>query len=256
MSENNDKDRIIEKIKKLLEVTEARGATPTEAATAARHAESMLRKYNLEMADVIAKSLQEDRDAVTSDWARASVNPLGKRPQAKFPHWASVLAVPVSEMFDCHAAIDRMDVVGVVVRFFGYRTDVAVCKWTYHYLVDQVVKLSKEIKDEDIPFGVTPKKYREDYRMGVTTTLCEKLREIVASKKQQDAANTTSTALVVAKRSAVEAKFGKFNYQNSKQQRERDPSAFHRGRRDGHKINVNPNPLTDKSSGTTTTRLK
>jgi len=244
-----DNKRIIEKIQKLLEVTEARGATPTEAATAARQAESMLRKYNLEMADVIAKSLQEDKDAVTSDWARASVNPLGKRPQSKFPAWASVLAVPVSELFDCHAAIDRMQVVGVVVRFFGYRTDVAVCKWTYHYLVDQVVKLSKEIAEEDIPLGVSSKKYREDYRMGVTTTLCEKLRELVSAKHQQDKANTTSTALVVAKRSAVEAKFGNFKYESSKWKR-RDASAFSRGRVDGDRININPNPLTDKSTNT------
>ncbi|MFH0128536.1 DUF2786 domain-containing protein, partial [Pseudomonas aeruginosa] len=49
-----DQDRILDKIKKCLEMAKGRGSNPNEAEIALRHAHKLMEAYNLEMGDVLA----------------------------------------------------------------------------------------------------------------------------------------------------------------------------------------------------------
>ena len=48
-----DQDRILDKIKKCLEMAKGRGSNPNEAEIALRHAHKLMEAYNLEMGDVL-----------------------------------------------------------------------------------------------------------------------------------------------------------------------------------------------------------
>lgn len=247
--------RFLEKIQKLLQVTEDRGASPTEAATAARHVEALLRKHNLEMADLQLEELQAG-EGLGTEWARASVNPLGNQPQKSLPDWAGILAVAVAELFDCHARQDRLPVIGIVIRFFGYKTDVVIAKWMFEYLCKEIVRWSKNVPESDIwATSMTKKAYLADYRTGMAQELTTRLRDLLRQRKdeiktteaavQGNSTGTTSTALVIAKQRAVEEKFGPFNYTQASY---RASSANSRGRVDGTKVNINPNPIANTTN--------
>jgi hypothetical protein len=49
---SNDNDRLLERVRKLLALTEARGATPEEAANAAAKVQAILFEHNLTLAQV------------------------------------------------------------------------------------------------------------------------------------------------------------------------------------------------------------
>ncbi len=63
-----DIETIIRRIAHLMNRTEARGATPEEAATAAARVQALLLKHNLDMATVQAKT--GDKSEYTKDWFR------------------------------------------------------------------------------------------------------------------------------------------------------------------------------------------
>lgn len=54
-----DQDRILDKIKKCLEMAKGRGSNPNEAEIALRHAHKLMEAYNLEMGDVLASMAGE-----------------------------------------------------------------------------------------------------------------------------------------------------------------------------------------------------
>ncbi|WP_235550497.1 DUF2786 domain-containing protein, partial [Pseudomonas aeruginosa] len=56
-----DQDRILDKIKKCLEMAKGRGSNPNEAEIALRHAHKLMEAYNLEMGDVLASMAGEAR---------------------------------------------------------------------------------------------------------------------------------------------------------------------------------------------------
>lgn len=62
-----DQDRILEKIKKCLEMAKGRGANPNEAEIALRHAHKLMEAYNLEMGDVLASMAGETKVPAGSD---------------------------------------------------------------------------------------------------------------------------------------------------------------------------------------------
>lgn len=62
-----DQDRILDKIKKCLEMAKSKTANPHEAETALRHAHKLMEAYNLELGDVLASMACEAKIPAGSD---------------------------------------------------------------------------------------------------------------------------------------------------------------------------------------------
>ncbi len=247
--ELTDRERAIEKIKKLLALADDKGATANEAATAARQAESLLRKHNLDKADVIAKELKSAENIV---WKYIRPN-MFKNNGAfikKIQIWPQWIAVPCGELYDCHVGQRLLKDEGHVIAIYGYVTDVEICAWIYDYLLDCVRYESLKLTEyEAAKAGWSIKKYRESFRIGMAQELTERLREAVYAKQNADKQSSTSTALVVLKRQAIEEKFGEFTYTTSKQV-EYARDAADKGRDAARKISLTPNVLNNKSNNT------
>ena len=96
-------------------------------------AEKIMRKFQLEHADLITVELRKGESMETADSvANAKTN---KTLAKEVPPWASFLAVAVGRFNHCGARIAKTEQGEVCVRFFGYAADVQLCKWMYDYLV-------------------------------------------------------------------------------------------------------------------------
>jgi hypothetical protein len=182
---------------------------------------------------------------VAGENIEAGANP---GPNIEIPPWVHGFAVAVAELFDCHVAIASVPTPGHkkawgrTLRFFGYKTDVAAATWLMRYLVDQIRRHAARFRDEH-PGVSRDKKSMTSFRLGMATSI---IRNLQVLKQERDASlkqSTTGTALVVAKKSAVEEKFGPFKYGEGKK-RDVDMSAYVTGIERGRAVNVSPNPIS------------
>lgn len=243
--------RVIERIKKMLALAENAASAPNEAATAARMAESLMRKHNIDMAEIITKELASGeglvREFAIDDFDHAS---------NKYPQWLNFLAVAISKMFDCHVTLGWTGrhtggKACVNIQFFGYRDDVAISKWMFSYLIHEINRLADrywEVRKVTAQHdGSTAKLVKKNYREGASTTICARIDEIVSKRAEELKSDSVSTALVVVKRKAVEEEFGEFKYNSTQRKGEYDGQAYNQGRHDGKNINLS-RPLEDKTS--------
>lgn len=232
--------RIIEKIKKLLAFAGDHRGNPNEIARAAAQAEAMLRKYNLEMTDVIMAELKDNEDAVTTADVFLRYR-RGKR-YTKIPTWAQWLAVAISELFDCHCKINfsfnTNDRVEAVLRFFGYHTDLTICTWMIDYVCAEVYRAARNA-------DIQGTKAADSFRRGASRVICQRLRELKSQKDNEYRSSSTGTALVVYKRAKVEEKFGEFSYSSKEDKATIDHAAYMAGVAAGSKINLNPGKPID-----------
>lgn len=235
---------IIERIRKLLAMA-GDASSPNEAAIAARRAESMMRKYNLESADLIFKDLKKKENIIQ----QAARGNIWRKKARSIPKWSQTLAVYCAELFDCHVVIAQSYADGPTFRFMGYKTDVEVCIWTFSYLMQQCKRFAEAYAIEN-PW--TNRAMRMAYHDGVTQGIGHNLTEAKRAKDDADRGNSTSTALVVAKRAAVEEVFGVvgYNYKDGKERSGASAAAFFEGIVDGQSVNVNPNVLDSSGPGT------
>jgi hypothetical protein len=120
------------------------------------------------------------------------------------------------------------------MMFYGYKTDLSVCKWTFEYLIQQFKRFNTAYLKRIGDISLTA-----DYRYGLLRGMLEVLEEALAAKT---AVQSTGTALMVIKNQLIEKKFGEFDYRKSRSYRELDPNAYLRGVRDGRSVQLG-NPL-------------
>lgn len=85
--EDMDQDRIIERIRKLLRLSQS--ANPHEAALAAQRVQQMLSEYNLTM------------DSIGCDAETTSARQVNRKTRKALEKWAYVLAARTARVFDC-----------------------------------------------------------------------------------------------------------------------------------------------------------
>ena len=200
---NNEMTRVMEKIRKLLNMAERAEGNENEAANAARMAENMLRKYNLSMSDITP---EEAKSNVTeSAWTDM------KWTAGKAPTWVASLIIAVAEAHDCFIVWRRAKTTDSWVAkpqsnltFVGTEMDAAVAKEVFVYLYRTVNRLTDEwAKDAYIPAGKA-RTYKNSYRSGMAHRLNERLKEMTAEKdKEFEEAAKTGTSLVVVKKDAI-----------------------------------------------------
>lgn len=119
-----DHDKAMDKIKKCLSLAES--SNPNEAANAWRQAQALMRRFNIEHADVLASE-------VKAVWVKGS---MAKAVTA----WEASLAVSVMEAFDCEALRQRKTFpkrVGTWV-FIGQGSNPEVAAYAFEVLYRQV----------------------------------------------------------------------------------------------------------------------
>ena len=116
---------IIDKINKLLSVTEERGATENEAIQASLKAQMLMKKYSIEYAKIKNNEGEEiyNLNAET---------PNGNK-------WKYGFAVSVATSYCCHVFV-----CGNTITFRGYKSDILIARRVFMYLYDTCVRLGKE----------------------------------------------------------------------------------------------------------------
>lgn len=232
-----DMSAILRRVEKLLAIAKDSRANPAEAAAAASQAEKIMRKFNLDHADILTREVREG----SADFATADVYAAMKRGKhehkasKKSPLWSGWLAIRVAKINDCQTRYVYPEG-RPHVRFYGIRSDVQVAAWMYDYLVSQMVQsvrawqaVAKRTKGES-----------DSYRKAFVLTVCQKLRDIEKEREQEAAATSDGRALVLmdAKRQALAKHFGEENYKPGRTIELSNFNAAAAGARDGAKVDV------------------
>ena len=176
--------RIIEKVRKLLALSQSDNAH--EAAAAAAKAQELLAEHNLSMADVPA----EDARSICATKVNAKT-------RQRLEDWAFRLAAYTAEAFDCrylHYADGQ-------TAFFGVGADPEVCAWTYRYLYKTLLRMGSSYlrspQCRRLRVRRSKDKARASYLLGAVSVVGVRL------KQQHERTPVTEGALVPIKEEAI-----------------------------------------------------
>ena len=192
-------ESILRKIKRLLALAGDERANPTEAATAARQAESMMRRFQIDHQMVIETELKKGDEASFDYWDASGSTDQGARKVRYVAQWAGVLAVAIAQLNGAQAIYVKDQLWGKMIRFRGFKPDVMVSKFMWRYIVHAMLRHGGD----------------SNFNMGFVTAVLEQLK---AAKAEKDAemARGTGSSLMVVKSDAVAKHFGEVNYSKSR----------------------------------------
>lgn len=241
-------DAILRRVQKLLAIAQDDRANPAEAAAAASMAEKVMRKYQLENADVLMATMKQGDGMATEDCV-ATAKTNGTR-VAKVPLWASWLAVAVSKLNNVGARMNHHRETGeACIRFYGFAADVAVSVWTFNYLVATINRLSREFrKTEDYVIG--GRQAANAYRQGVTHGIMNTLNKLAKEKEAEAQTTSKGRELVVVKTQAVAQAFGGEVFETKKTHSQvKRGDSFVTGFIDGKAVDVNRRAIGTDNTG-------
>lgn len=231
--DSQDLASVLRRVQKLLAIAEDGRANPNEAAAAARMAEAVMRKYQIEHADVISAELTRGAaEAFACVDVGSTMNPDALNVK-QASGWAAVLAVPVAELNSCQARYALDAVRGKTIRFSGYASDVQVCRFTYEFIVSSMVAASRRYLTEN----ACTRSQAESFRRGYISACSASLRQAKRDKDAEMAEASSSRDLVFVKENAVARHFGAIEYRK-KSGRYASAQAFHQGHVEGSKLEV------------------
>lgn len=219
------------RIRKLLAIAEDSRGDPNECAAAARMAESIMRKYQIDHADVISAELQRE-DAFDNAFVGTTMDPEGASKTAS--GWAGILAVQVANLYDCQARYGWTPQHGKSIKFSGYKLDTELARQTYVFIVNNMAAASREYLRVNKWAG---RREGESFRNGYIAAVNASIKDMIRAKQAEMQQASSSRALVIAKDRAVAAHFGSVNYRSSRG-RSHQGDAFHHGRAAGSKLDV------------------
>lgn len=275
------RDRILQKVKKLMTLALDGRGNETEAETALRQAQALMAKFNIDEAEVIREDLKSRRaEVIIERWKKAGMNtkPTGTKSKG-LPTWAGLLGFGVGVFCDCRSVKkvvrENGNDYGECIVFAGYHSDVEVACWTFDYLLDCIRRRSRAFNDAVDKFGRDPtgdyltefgledyeghqlvhisSKGRADtFRFHMAARLQTRLKELKAQWKAQEEAKPsgTSTGLVVLndKMVALRELFGDFNRGQPAQHKVKGSGAAQAGYHEGNKTRLQPNPLGNSAA--------
>ena len=226
---SNDLENVLRRVHKLLAIAGDDRGNAAEAAAAASQAEKIMRKYQIEHADVITASLQRD-DSFDQQDIGGTMNPSAVSRSTTV--WAGMLSLAVARLHDCRASWARTQALGVCLRYSGYKSDTQVALWTHLYVVNQMVSALRRHQKEH----GSDRQDSERFRKGFIIAVVNSIKEAIAAKHAEMAQAVDSRALVVVKAQAVSERFGR--QQERKNRFSNSGDAFQRGHAEGRKVDV------------------
>jgi hypothetical protein len=245
MTDTTERDNVLRRVQKLLAMANDGRGNPHEAAAAAQQAEKLMRKYQLDNADVIQQELKAKQGAVQRSSVFANMKRDDpKRPPLKTnPPWGQHLAVAVAKLNDCQVrqgfAHDKHGTHSACLNIFGYTADVQVACWMFDYLVGCTIEAVKKFNAERRKLQCADKAASEAFRKGFMTILTARIYAMGEEKEREQAAAVTSRALVISKQTAIVEAFGDFGYRQSKEARVKDYDAYSAGMKQAKTVDLN-----------------
>lgn len=257
---NTDMAAVLRRIQKMLAIANDGRGDANEAANAAQMAEKMMRKFQLDHADVIQAEVKSKAGAMQRGSVFANMKrDDAKRPaMQKNPSWGQHLAVALARLNDCEVRqsfdFDKHGKHSACLQFFGYHADVLVAVWMFDYLVGCVIVACKVFNDARRKADRADKSSSEAFRKGFLTVLTARLYEQVRAKEAEAQAQSTSRALVLCKKTAIVEAFGSFGYRQTQAKQIRDRESFQNGMHEARKVDLNRRGL-EGSAGSSTLSL-
>jgi hypothetical protein len=163
--EKADREKLLERIRKLYAMGRESESSPHEAEIAMRRCQSLMAKFGISEADL-----------ETSEFGASSI---GKDFRA-VPSYVGVLGSAVALLHDC------ICVKGRTIEFRGFSIDAEVASMTYGYLTDVMERSLKARKrDGAVPPG---RSASFDYRVGFALAVLERARKIDRERREAEEA--------------------------------------------------------------------
>ncbi|MGQ7845294.1 DUF2786 domain-containing protein [Granulosicoccus sp. 3-233] len=163
--EKADREKLLERIRKLYAMGLESESSPHEAEIAMRRCQSLMAKFGITEADL-----------ETSEFGASSI---GKDFRA-VPSYVGVLGSAVALLHDC------ICVKGRTIEFRGFSIDAEVASLTYGYLTDVMERSLKARKrDGEVPPG---RSASFDYRVGFSLAVLERARKIDRERREAEEA--------------------------------------------------------------------
>jgi hypothetical protein len=245
MTEVENMESILRKVQKLLAIAQDDRANPNEAAAAAGMAERIMRKYQIEHADVIATALKKGDDLTEAEVV-GSAKTNGTKVKI-VPPWVQFLATRVAKLCEVEVRSARNQDGNACVRFCGFVADVKVAAWMLEYLIATSLRLCNEFKKTEA-YKYDGRAAVNSYRLGITTGINASIAALIKAKEVETV--STGRALVVVKKQAIAERFGNFNY-GTKKINTSNGNAFASGVVDGKKIDVQRRAIGAGQGGAT-----
>lgn len=223
--EINDRQKLLQRVRKLYAMSREAESSPHEAEIAMRRCQSLMNRFGVTEADL-----------ETSEFGATTI---GKAFRA-LPGYIGVMGSAVALLHDCLCV--RSD----TIEFRGFSIDAQVASLTYRYLSDV---MEKSLKRHKTTGTVAPGRSASfDYRVGFAMAVLERARQIDKERRQTQARSNTNTSgsigagssLVVRKVQAVReacmagltnGRPGKIRYRNGE--------AHSAGTSDGRQVSLN-----------------
>ena len=178
-----EREEIIEKIKKLLRLSES--SNEHEAALAASKAREFLTLYNLSLADLSIEDLYE----------KLGIIEVPTTDMIKLEDWSQVLAFHIARVFDCYVIGMGTELASIV--FIGFPSDAEVAAYTFEFLrrkIEDLSKLAIRTRREEEK-GIDEETYRQTYLIGAVQRIREEMVQRSLVFKIQEKNECTSLVL-------------------------------------------------------------
>jgi hypothetical protein len=205
-----ERDKIKERVAKLLNVTLNRGATESEAMTAAERAAELMAHYDIEASELSIRSARATKQSV-------AVRKYGSM------NIAAPVAHHVGQLCDCmhwwSREIDPRDTdlptlwqrrVSTIV-FFGLPADAEIAGYLFDLISNTIVAEIEVYKESanyqrEVEAGVNGRTAITSFVNGMEETICSRL-DAMRDEKHQVVREATGRALVIVKEEQIKADF-------------------------------------------------
>lgn len=186
---------VIQKIKHLLALA-AKAGTEAEAENASRHAQALMLKYRLSVAEL---------ESSTPEAVAGSIGEFnGPEAAVKIAQWKVSLMNVICSVNGCKLLISKKVIgwggarrqVNNVFLVIGSENDAALVNAFYSNLRDTIESLAKAHQPANLPRGVG-KNWATSFKMGCTAKICTRLKEGAAEARREAIVENKVTALAV-----------------------------------------------------------
>ena len=226
MEHNEETAKVIARIRKMLAMANDK-ANVNESAVAASMAEKLMRKYQLDMMDIMPPEQLYGAKDINSEyqWTGGKAAP-----------WMEWVAVSVARLNECEVKYDGYKM-AMGFQFVGVGPDPTVAAEIYKYLVGEINRLAKNVQGRAAI---------NSFKKGAGHEVSQRVRELARQRKADFESKSTGTALVIHKAALIAQSHGEFQYGKSKKATASDWDAYYQGRRAGAGINLQDQVGQDK----------
>jgi len=207
-----NKEQVVKKIHKLLALA-SNNPESHEAKLAGEKAAELMAKYQIESIKA------EGEDSKVSEVSTSRYKAMNS--------WEGVFLVKICDIFECRCLIS-----GNSFRIIGMKADADLALWYFVFIRRTIIRQSEVYSKK--------KKEQDDFCVGMSIRVTERLNEIYKKKEEQQVKEMTKD-LVVLKKGEVD-NYMKNNYKlkkNHSKRRRTDAKDYYAGYKKGDDISLN-----------------